>query len=78
MIYTDGGCYNNGDRKGDGSYAFFDADKATKEYVDIIAEYVTDTTNNRMEMMAVIQAIKYVMTNNLENERPTMTIVSDI
>lgn len=77
MIYTDGGCYNNGDRKGDGSYAFFDADKATKEYVDIIAEYVTDTTNNRMEMMAVIQAIKYVMTNNLENERPTMTIVSD-
>lgn len=59
IIYTDGGCYNNGDRKGDGSYAFLIANDT--DYVDVYAQYVEDTTNNRMEMVAAINAIKHIM-----------------
>lgn len=73
MIYTDGGCYNNGDRKGDGSYAFVNINTANNEYVDIIGEYMTSTTNNRTEMMAAIQAIKYAYTNDIKK----ITLVSD-
>lgn len=59
-IYTDGGCHNTGKRKGDGSYAFL-ITNSRGQYVDVICEYVEDTTNNRMEMLAVIEGIKYVM-----------------
>lgn len=81
IIYTDGGCYNNGDRKGDGAYAFLLKTDST-EYVDVICEYVENTTNNRMEMAAVIEAIKYIMGNTVypigsKPEYPNITIVSD-
>lgn len=70
-MYTDGGCYNNGDRKGDGSYAFLFAGDG-QDYVDVICEYIQDTTNNRMEMMAVIEGVKYVI-----GSMDKITIVSD-
>ena len=73
VMYTDGGCHNTGDRKGDGSYAFlFRTDN--KEYVDVHCEYVENTTNNRTEMAAVIEGIKYVMGNT---DYPKLTIISD-
>lgn len=74
IMYTDGGCHNTGDRKGDGSYAFlFKTDN--KEYVDVYCEYVEDTTNNRMEMDAVIQGLKYTIDQSPQYQK--LTIVSD-
>jgi ribonuclease HI len=73
-MYTDGGCHNTGDRKGDGSYAFLFYTDNT-EYVDVYCEYVNDTTNNRMEMIAVIEGIKFV--KRLSNKHQQVTIVSD-
>jgi ribonuclease HI len=73
-MYSDGGCYNNGDRKGNGSYAFlFKTDNT--EYVDVYCEYVDNTTNNRMEMIAVIEGIKHIM--GLSNKHQQVTVVSD-
>lgn len=74
-IYTDGGCHNNGDRKGDGSYAFLVPD-LDKDYVDVRCEYICGTTNNRMEMLAVINGIKTLcIAHTLDNKN--VMIVSD-
>lgn len=74
IMYSDGGCHNTGDRKGDGAYAFlFKTDN--REYVDVYCEYVEDTTNNRMEMDAVIQGLKYVISQSPQCQK--LTIVSD-
>jgi ribonuclease HI len=72
-MYTDGGCHNTGDRKGDGSYAFLFLTDNT-EYVDVCCEYVEDTTNNRMEMAAVIEGIKHAIEYI---KCPKLEIVSD-
>lgn len=80
-MYTDGGCHNTGNRKGNGSYAFlFKTDN--KEYVDVHCEYIDNTTNNRMEMAAVIEGIKYAIGNipyeiGQSPKYPKLTIVSD-
>lgn len=71
MMYTDGGSYNNGERKGDGSYAFLFNEDTTNEYVDVYGEYLEGTTNNRTEMLAVIEGIKYRQAENI------LEIVSD-
>ena len=70
-MYTDGGCHNTGERKGDGSYAFLFSTDNT-EYVDVFCEYVENTTNNRMEMAAVIEGIKHTI-----GKMQKLTIVSD-
>ena len=75
LMYTDGGSHNVGDRKGDGSYAYLFHTDST-EYVDVHCEYVQDTTNNRMEMIAVIEGIKHIVPPNA-NEYRQVTIVSD-
>lgn len=75
-MYTDGGCYNNGDRKGDGSYAFLFLDENNKDKVIIIGEYLQNTTNNRTEMLAAIEGIKYLQDKS-NDEHPTVNIVSD-
>lgn len=70
IMYTDGGCHNTGNRKGDGSYAYlFCTDN--REYVDVYCEFVENTTNNRMEMAAVIEGIKTLPQGS------HVTIVSD-
>lgn len=76
LMYTDGGCYNNGDRKGDGSYAYLLVDKNNTRYADVRCEYVEDTTNNRMEMLAVLEGIKWVDDND-PNMHVDIDIVSD-
>ena len=56
MVYTDGACSNN--PGGPGGWA------ATLNYedrYDILSGYNTCTTNNRMELMAVVEAIKYLV-----------------
>lgn len=74
VMYTDGGCHNTGDRKGIGSYAFLFQSLATDEYVDVYCEFIQDTTNNRMEMVAVIEGIKYMLDNHRTEK---IEIVSD-
>lgn len=70
-IYTDGGAHNeSGDLKGLGSWAFVVQDENSDE-VEVYAQRVTDTTNNRTEMMAVINAISFCETGL------TINIISD-
>ncbi len=57
IIYTDGGCHNNGDRKGDGAWAFVEYQEGANEVL-VHCGSMTGTTNNRAEMMAVINGIK--------------------
>lgn len=64
-MYTDGGCHNTGDRKGDGSYAYLLLqDPISTEYIDVHCEFIGDTTNNRTEMLAVIEGLKHLESNN--------------
>lgn len=66
-IYTDGGCHNeNGDFKGIGAWAFV-VQNENSDDVEIYAQRVTDTTNNRTEMMAVINAISFCETGSRIN-----------
>lgn len=63
-IYTDGGCHNeNGNLKGVGAWAFVVQDEDSDD-VDVYAQKVIDTTNNRTEMMAVINAISFCATHS--------------
>ena len=57
-IYTDGGCHNNDPDKGVGSWAFLQPITDDNGMVNIFAGYQGDTTNNRTEMLAVINGIK--------------------
>ena len=64
-IYTDGGCHNeSGDLKGVGSWAFVVQDDNSDE-VEVYTQRVLDTTNNRTEMMAVINAISFCETGSM-------------
>lgn len=66
IIYTDGACSNN--PGGPGGWA------ATLNYedrYDIISGYDISTTNNRMELVAVVEALKYLI-----NKRYTKIIVN--
>lgn len=56
MVYTDGACSNN--PNGPGGWA------ATLNYKDkytVLSGYDTCTTNNRMELTAVVEALKYLI-----------------
>lgn len=59
-IYTDGACLGNPGRGGWGAI-IINEDKEEK-----ISGKVENTTNNRMELLAVISALKYVKKNSLE------------
>jgi ribonuclease HI len=60
IVYTDGGCNNGGQNRdlpsGVGACAY--VRKSDGDIAVVIAQYVCNTTNNRMEMMAVINVIK--------------------
>ena len=64
ILYTDGGSHNNGPRKGTGSHAFLEPVDLSNDYVDIYGEYYTDTTNNRTEMLAIINGIRHIKLND--------------
>jgi ribonuclease HI len=59
-IYTDGACLGNPGKGGWGAI-IINEDKEEK-----ISGKVENTTNNRMELLAVISALKYVKGNTLE------------
>lgn len=59
-IYTDGGCLDNGKPRNVGAYGFIVIDAKEREiYRYCVAE--KDTTNNRMELKAVIAALKFAI-----------------
>lgn len=58
IIYTDGGCHNTGPRKGDGAWAFVEYQPNT-EKVDVYCGASINTTNNRTEMLAIINGIRH-------------------
>jgi ribonuclease HI len=75
-IYTDGSCSINNvseiDREGDGGYGF-----CVIRDGELIYEYFDmwhNTTNNRMEMRAIIQAVEYCWNNCKDAD---ITIYSD-
>lgn len=58
MCYTDGGCDKNGREVNTGSYAF-----AIIENDTVLYEYsrkVSNTTNNKMELQAIIDCLEYI------------------
>ena len=57
IIYTDGGCHNNGPRKGDGAWAFVEYHDGADQ-ADVHCGTMKETTNNRAEMMAIIMGIR--------------------
>ncbi len=66
-IYTDGSCIGNPGPGGWGAIILAD-----KKY--IVSGNEPDTTNNRMEMKAIIAALKWLKTNNISDP---VTIHSD-
>jgi ribonuclease HI len=58
-IYTDGSCLKN---PGKGGWAFIFINKNNDEIH--MSDYEENTTNNRMEMKAVIEALKFLEKNN--------------
>lgn len=58
-IYTDGACSGNPGRGGWAAIIIYE------KKIEKIAGSSNDTTNNRMELIAVISAIKYVRDKNL-------------
>ena len=56
-IYTDGCCLSNGSENARGGWAFvFPGKKKIKSK----SGFVADTTNNRMELLSVIKALKFL------------------
>lgn len=72
FIYTDGSCKGN---PGPGGWAaLFIKEKETKPFIVLKGQDVS-TTNNRMEMMAVLQALSFIHQKNLQNN--SFTLFSD-
>ena len=62
MVYTDGACSNN--PGGPGGWA---ATLNYDERYDVISGHSLETTNNRMELTAVVEAIKYLIKKGYTN-----------
>lgn len=61
IMYSDGGAHNErGDMHGMGSYAFLTTVDLAQGYVDVYAKYEADTTNNRTEMLAILEGINFI------------------
>ena len=69
IIYTDGGCWK--DKRGGCGIAVYDNNK--KEYIFFGYDRADKTTNNRMEIRAIIMALVFCKTTKLQN----VTIYSD-
>jgi len=72
-IYTDGSCDENGFEINTGGFGVVLVDKEKDEVIYEINQVCADTTNNRMELMAVVEALCEVLARNLSN----VTIYSD-
>lgn len=64
QVYTDGSCIGN---PGRGGWAFLVFDAGSKKVIFEESGSDSQTTNNRMEMMAIIKALKYLAENDVKN-----------
>ena len=72
-VYVDGGCLNNGSIENSiGSFSFAIIEKETLIHTYSILE--KNTTNNRMELKAIISACSFLKENGVYND---ITIISD-
>ena len=62
-VYTDGSCHPQTRAGCWGAYIFIDGHKT------ILHSIVQDTTHNRMELMAVIEAVDFIRSRQIENQR---------
>lgn len=78
-IFTDGGGYNNGDRTGDGAWAFTVRNDDNSDIAYVVCGFESETTNNRTEMLAAINAIKMIQAATATHQTPigTLVIVTD-
>ncbi len=68
-IYTDGSCKGN---PGPGGWAATILKEEADKPFAVVHGNTLHTTNNRMEMMAVIEALKFIEKNNLRNKKITL------
>ena len=71
-IYTDGSCKGN---PGPGGWAALLLEKNSKKPFEILKGHEADTTNNRMEMIGVIEALRYIHDQKLQSA--ALTLYSD-
>lgn len=68
-IYTDGSCRGN---PGPGGWCAIFLEKNSKKSFEVLKGNASDTTNNRMEMTAVIEALLYVDHHKLNGAQVTL------
>ncbi len=73
MLYTDGGCHGN---PGPGGWAFRIVD-SEGELVASDAGSADMTTNNRMELIAVIEGLRWIVANPLQIGNDPVTVITD-
>lgn len=66
-IYTDGACRGNGQAKNIGGWGFIVTENNMLIHEEVKIEF--NTTNNRQEMTAVLNAILFCKENNIESFR---------
>jgi ribonuclease HI len=66
IVFTDGSCIGN---PGPGGWAAILFEGEAKKPTTVLSGHVSDTTNNRMEMIAVIEALRHVHENHLQRCR---------
>lgn len=66
-IYTDGGVANNGSIDCHGKSSFIILNRGILTYENTVQ--INNTTNNRVEMQAIINALNYLIDNNLQDLR---------
>lgn len=61
IIYTDGATSNNGYQNSSGGWAFAAVNEEEDKVIFFSSGHLEDTTNNRCELTAIIQACNYAM-----------------
>lgn len=64
VIYTDGSCHNNGSANGKGGWGYVILTPSTPGHITGSGKQI-GTTNNRMEITAALQALKFCPNNSI-------------
>lgn len=71
-LYTDGSCKGN---PGNGGWAVIILEKGNPKPIEKLKGGDSATTNNRMEMIAVIEGLRFIHENHLQNRK--LSLFSD-
>lgn len=72
VFYTDGSTRGNGTKTAEGGFGVVLVDEDTDTIIYQYQEFHIGTTNNRMEMMAIIHALKYAYETAFMTSIPTI------